>query len=204
MTQSNVRYQQLKRIRDKIVTLKDSPLYEYRRNNEYVPVIGQGSHQAGIMFIGEAPGENEAKTGRPFCGAAGRILDELLNSVGLKRDEVYITNVVKDRPPGNRDPKPEEIKLYTPFLVKQIEIIQPQVVATLGRFAMKFIMKEYGLKNELGKISDLHGQVFSLDLKYGQVYLVPLYHPAVALYQHSMKQTLKKDFQVLTTIDSLV
>jgi DNA polymerase len=204
MAQANSRYQQLKQIKDKIVSLKQSPLYEYRRKNGYVPVIGQGSHEADIMFIGEAPGENEAETGRPFCGAAGRILDELLNSVGLDRDEVYITNVVKDRPPGNRDPKPKEIKLYTPFLVKQIEIIQPRFIATLGRFAMKFIMREYGLKDELGKISDLHGQVFSLDLKYGQVYLVPLYHPAVALYQHSMKQTLVEDFQVLTTIDSLV
>ncbi|MEA2056392.1 MAG: uracil-DNA glycosylase, partial [Patescibacteria group bacterium] len=155
-------------------------------------------------FIGEAPGENEAKSGRPFCGAAGKVLDGFLKQVGLSRKDVYITNIVKDRPPGNRDPSEKEISIYAPFLIKQIEVIQPRIIATLGRFAMGFMMKNYGLKDKLGKISSLHGKVFSTKSDYGQVYLVPLYHPAVVLYQNSMKKTLENDFQVLTTIDSLV
>ena len=106
------RTEQMRKIKDEIVAAKDSPLYEYRIKNKYFPVIGEGSHSAKIMFIGEAPGKNEAETGRPFCGAAGHILDELLESASLDRKEVYITNVVKDRPPENRDPNPNEIEFY--------------------------------------------------------------------------------------------
>lgn len=201
---SSSKYQQLKKIKQEIVGLKQSPLYDYRRKHNYHPVIGEGSHDAEIMFIGEAPGENEAETGRPFCGAAGRILDELLQEAGLKRDQVYITNVVKDRPPGNRDPKPKEIKLYAPFLKRQIEIIKPEVIAPLGRFAMRFVFKNYNLEDELQKISQIHGRVFTTVASCGQISVVPLYHPAVALYQHSMKETLNEDFQVLTTLESLV
>src|SRR3989344_7894923 len=95
--------EKMRRIKDEIVALSSSPLFGYRVNNKYYPVIGEGSHNADVMFIGEAPGEKEAKTGRPFCGAAGRVLDELLYGVGLERKEVYVTNIVKDRPPGNRD-----------------------------------------------------------------------------------------------------
>ncbi|MEL6151586.1 MAG: uracil-DNA glycosylase, partial [Chloroflexota bacterium] len=122
--------EQMKAIRDAIVNLTDSPLYEYRTENGYYPVIGQGAHDAKIVFIGEAPGENEAKTGRPFCGASGRVLDELLASVGIDRETVYVTNIVKDRPPKNRDPRKDEIALYAPFLDQQIDIIQPEVIAT--------------------------------------------------------------------------
>ena len=117
----------LKEIRDEIMNLSVSPLYEYRTTNNYFPVIGEGDHYAKIMFIGEAPGEQEAKKGRPFIGASGRMLDELLKSIGLARESVYITNIVKDRPPDNRDPRKDEIKLYTPFLERQIQIIQPKV-----------------------------------------------------------------------------
>ena len=121
----------LKRIKDEVINLKKSPLYQERIKNNVFPVIGEGSHQAKIMFVGEAPGRNEAKTGRPFCGAAGKILDELLASAGIDRKDIYITNIVKDRPPSNRDPLPEEIKIYGPFLDRQIEIIQPEVLATM-------------------------------------------------------------------------
>lgn len=199
----NQRYQQLKQIKDAVLSLADSPLFEYRKKHHYLPVIGEGSHQAEIMFVGEAPGENEAKTGRPFCGAAGRVLNDFLAQAGLSRKDVYITNIVKDRPPGNRDPSEKEIEIYSPFLIKQIEVIQPKIIATLGRFAMSFMMKNYNLEEKMGKISSIHGKVFSTKLDYGQIYLVPLYHPAVALYQHSMKKILENDFQVLTTIDSL-
>src|SRR5687768_17220991 len=107
---------ELKRIKDEVLALSTSPLFEYRKSNGYFPVIGEGDHDAKIMFIGEAPGENEAKTGKPFCGRAGKVLDDLLNSVGIDREDVYVTNIVKDRPPKNRDPLPEEIELYAPFL----------------------------------------------------------------------------------------
>ncbi|PJF40623.1 MAG: uracil-DNA glycosylase, partial [Phototrophicales bacterium] len=135
------RTEQLRQIRDEVLNLTESPLYSYRKQNGYFPVIGQGNHYADIMFIGEAPGENEAKTGVPFCGASGRVLDELIASIGLRREAVYITNIVKDRPPANRDPNKQEIELYSPFLVRQINIIQPKVIATLGRFSMEFILK---------------------------------------------------------------
>ena len=98
------RTEELRKIKDEIINAKNSPLYGYRIKNKYFPVIGEGSHNAKIMFIGEAPGKNEAETGRPFCGAAGHVLDELLESIGLNRKEVYITNILKDRPPENRDP----------------------------------------------------------------------------------------------------
>src|SRR5258708_36791933 len=104
--------EQMRAIKDEILTLTESPLYAYRSENNYFPVIGEGSHNASIMFVGEAPGKNEAKTGRPFCGAAGKILDELLAGVNIPRADVYITNIVKDRPPQNRDPLPEEIAAY--------------------------------------------------------------------------------------------
>src|SRR3989344_3019718 len=112
----NKKERALKAIKDEILCLVSSPLYKERIKNKYFPVIGEGNHSAKIMFIGEAPGETEAKKGRPFCGAAGKRLDELIESIGLKREDVYITNVVKDRPPNNRDPSQAEIELYSPFL----------------------------------------------------------------------------------------
>ena len=164
----------LKKIKDEVVALSDSPLYADRVKNKYFPVIGEGNHSAQIMFIGEAPGENEAKTGRPFCGRAGKVLDNLLESVGIKREEVYITNIVKDRPPKNRDPLPDEIALYAPFLDRQIEIIKPKVIATLGRFSMQYVMNRYGLEWELAPISVLHGKVFDTEIAGEKVKIVPL------------------------------
>ena len=189
--------EQLKQIKDEILDLKQSSLYEYRTQNNYYPVIGEGNHDADIVFIGEAPGENEAKTARPFCGAAGRILDELLASIELDRKNVYVTNIVKDRPPGNRDPLPSEIALYGPFLFRQINIIQPKVIATLGRFSMQWILEQFKSPSAGGAISKLHGQLAPVTTEYGEAVVIPLYHPAVALYKASEKEVLKKDFQVL-------
>ncbi len=190
--------EQLKQIRDELLNLTNSPLYAYRKENGYFPVSGQGSHYAHIMFIGEAPGRNEAKTGRPFCGAAGKLLDQLLESVGIKREEVYITNIVKDRPPQNRDPLPEEIEIYAPFLDRQIHIIQPKVIATLGRFSMEYIMKKFGLTSELKPISQIHGKVFKSNPLLGQsITIIPLYHPAAAIYNQHLKETLLEDFKAL-------
>ncbi|MFS8158923.1 MAG: uracil-DNA glycosylase family protein [Candidatus Roizmanbacteria bacterium] len=188
---------QLRQILDEVTDLTSSPLYPYRIENGYRPVVGQGNHYAKIMFVGEAPGENEAKTGHPFCGASGRILDELLVSISLKREDVYVTNVVKDRPPKNRDPEPQEIALYGPFLEKQIEIIQPDVVATLGRHSMVYIMNTYGLAGRLASISLIHGQKFAIKTSTRNITYIPLYHPAVALYGASKKPMLLEDFQLL-------
>lgn len=190
----------LKEIRDEVVELKNSPLYKFRIENKNLPVIGEGSHFAKIMFIGEAPGRNEAKTGRPFCGAAGKILDELLGSAGIKREEVYVTNIVKDRPPQNRDPLPEEIKIYGPFLDRQIEIIQPRVIATLGRYSMNYIMPKFDLSFELEPISKAHGKTYEAKATYGPIKIIPLYHPAVAVYNSHTKDILKKDFEVLKNL----
>jgi DNA polymerase len=188
---------ELKKIRDEIWNLKESPLYEYRTSNKYYPVIGEGNHDANIMFIGEAPGRNEAETGRPFCGAAGKLLDQLIVSIGLERKDVYITNIVKDRPPENRDPTPDEIKLYSPFLSRQVDIIQPKVIATLGRFSMWFILELFDLPEKTQTISKLHGTTLNATTSYGTIKVVPLYHPAVALYNGSNKKILQEDFKVL-------
>jgi uracil-DNA glycosylase family 4 len=190
--------EKLRQIRDEVANLKQSPLFDYRKSNNYFPVLGEGNHDAKIMFIGEAPGENEAKTGRPFCGRAGKLLDELLASIDLPRADVYITNIVKDRPPANRDPLPEEINLYAPFLDRQIDIIKPKIIATLGRFSMAYIMERYGLKNKLDTIGRLHGRSFLATTPEGYSFLlIPLYHPAAAIYNQSQKATLFEDFKIL-------
>ncbi len=194
---TNKKTGQLKKIKEEVLNLKVSPLYEYRIQNKSFPVIGEGSHSAKIMFVGEAPGKNEAQTGRPFCGASGRVLDELLFSVGIKREDVYVTNIVKDRPPENRDPTPAEINLYSPFLDRQIETIQPRVIATLGRFSMVYIMEKFGLGLQCGPISQMHGRVFKAKTSYGELDILPLYHPAVAIYNIHEKPELLKDFQTL-------
>ena len=185
----------MKAIRDELFEFTKSPLYEDRIKNKAFPVIGEGSHDAKIIFIGEAPGKNEAKTGKPFCGASGKILDQLLEHIKLDREDVYITNIVKDRPTNNRDPKPEEIELYAPFLDKQIEIIQPKIIATLGRFSMEYIIRKFGLEEKLEPISKLHGK--KIKIPNTDMTIIPLYHPAVAVYNRNMLDGLKKDFEIL-------
>lgn len=149
-------------------------------------VPGEGSPQADIMFIGEGPGKREDESGRPFVGPAGRFLSKLLKSIDLARKDVFITNMVKCRPPNNRDPKDDEKKTCRPWLNKQIELIEPEIFVPLGRHAMhKFLPK--------AKISKEHGNIYSKD---GKIYAV-MYHPAVALYDGSMRSVLMEDFQVL-------
>ena len=190
----------LKQIKDEVLNLKNSPLYSYRTQNKYFPVIGEGSHDAKIMFVGEAPGRNEAKTGRPFCGTAGKVLDELLEHVGIKRSDVYITNIVKDRPQENRDPTPEEIEIYGPFLDRQIEILQPKVICALGRYSMGYIMQKFGLESKMETISRMHGRAYDTKTSYGPIKIVCLYHPCVAVYNPNRKDELKKDFEILKKI----
>ncbi len=191
------RSEKMKEIYEELLKFKKSPLYKYRIENKYFPVVGEGNCNAKIMFIGEAPGKKEAETARPFCGRSGKLLDEMIASIGLKREDVYITNIVKDRPQENRDPTPAEIELYAPFLDRQIEIIKPKVIATLGRFSMVYIRNRLGLKDLLGPIGEMHGKSFVAKTKNGKVTVIPLYHPAVALYNGSQKELLLKDFQIL-------
>jgi len=173
------------------------PTAAERIKNKVFPVIGDGDHHAKIMFVGEAPGKNEAATGRPFVGAAGKILDQLLESVAIKRSDVYITNIVKDRPPMNRDPLPEEIAAYGPFLDRQIDIIQPKVIATLGRFSYAYVMRVFDLEFFIEPISKAHGKSFEAEASYGPLKIIPLYHPAAAIYNQHLKETLFKDFEIL-------
>lgn len=190
----------LREIRDEVARTKSLPLYAERIKNRVYPVIGEGSHDAAIMFVGEAPGKNEAEQGRPFCGAAGRVLDELLTAAGIARKDVYITNIVKDRPPMNRDPLPEEIAAYAPFLDRQIDIIRPRIIATLGRFSMQYVMRKFGLDAEISSISRIHGRVFSADAPYGPITVIPFFHPAMALYNESSKKQMLEDFEVIKTL----
>jgi uracil-DNA glycosylase len=152
-------------------------------------VFGDGSPDAELVFIGEAPGKNEDEQGLPFVGAAGRFLDEMLAGIGLKRSDIYITNIVKYRPPGNRDPYPDEKAAFLPFLRSQLEVIAPKLVVTLGRHSMDSLLP--GLQ-----ISKVHGQPKRYK---GQVYL-PLFHPAAALYNGAMRQTLIDDFTRIPSV----
>jgi uracil-DNA glycosylase family 4 len=151
-------------------------------------VFGAGNPDAELMFVGEAPGFHEDQQGIPFVGQAGKLLDKLLAGIGLERSDVYIANTLKCRPPGNRDPMPEEIAACEPHLFRQIELIQPNVVATLGNFATKLLSGK-----PLG-ITRVHGQPQEVALGPSRVILYPLYHPAAALYTPSMLTVLEQDF----------
>ncbi len=188
------------KLTEEILNLEDSVLVLDRKVQGYFPVIGEGSLKSKIVFIGEAPGINEAKTGRPFIGKSGKLLDELLLSADIKREDIYITNIIKDKPPKNRDPFPSEIALYAPYLDRQLEIIKPKIIATLGRFSMEYIMTRYGLESELDSISNLHGKILETKMKYGKVNIIPLYHPAAAIYNQHLKETLYSDIQILKSI----
>jgi uracil-DNA glycosylase len=151
-------------------------------------VFGSGDANADLMFVGEAPGFHEDKQGVPFVGAAGKLLDQLLAGIGLTRADVYVANVLKCRPPGNRDPLPEEIEACEGHLWRQIELIEPRVVATLGNFATKL------LSGRPTGITRVHGQEQETTLGGRQVLLYPIYHPAAALYTPRMLEVLKSDF----------
>lgn len=188
------REQQLADVAEELESLQESPLYSYRIENGYKPVPGEGSARAKIMFVGEAPGKTEALTGKPFCGRSGKMLDDMLASVGMNRSDVFITNIVKDRPQENRDPTPAEIELYGPLLEHQIDIIQPKIIVTLGRISMEYIMNAYSCGEHFAPISKIHGEMFSGVASYGTVKIATLYHPAVGLYNGGMRATLFEDF----------
>jgi len=156
------------------------------------PVPGSGNPKARLMLIGEAPGYWEDQKGLPFVGRAGKLLDELLGSIGLSRNDVYITNIVKCRPPENRDPTEDEIRACAPYLDAQIDAIRPKVIAPLGRHSMRYVLMKFGFKPE--PISRIHGKVFEARTLIGRIRIVPLYHPAAALYNPRLRDTLFEDF----------
>jgi DNA polymerase len=173
----------LERVANEVSTCTLCELHHSRKN----AVPGEGPANSDIMFIGEGPGFHENEQGRPFVGAAGKFLEELLGDIGLSREEVFISNVVKCRPPGNRDPLPEEVKTCTSnYLDRQIAAINPKVIVTLGRFSMNLLMPD-------SKISQVHGQA----VKIHDRLVVPMYHPAAALHQGSLRPVIKADFSQL-------
>jgi DNA polymerase len=173
----------LKQVSEKVSTCTKCELHHSRKN----AVPGEGPVNSDIMFIGEGPGFHENEQGRPFVGAAGKFLEELLSDIGLSREEVFISNVVKCRPPGNRDPLPEEVKTCTSnYLDRQIAAINPKVIVTLGRFSMNMLMPN-------SKISQVHGKA----VKIHERLVVPMYHPAAALHNGSLRPVIKQDFSQL-------
>lgn len=179
----------LEKVRQKILTADITPDLASQAQNL---VMGDGNPDADIVFIGEAPGKNEDEQGVPFVGAAGKFLNEMLAAAGMDRSDVYITNIVKYRPPNNRDPLPEEKQAFWPYLAKQLEIIDPKAIVTLGRHSMEFFLPD-------AKISEIHGHAVRKHVKYHdgnehEWLIVPLYHPAAALYNGGLRQTLIDDF----------
>lgn len=173
----------LAQIKEEVAICAKCELHHSRKN----AVPGEGPIDSEIIFIGEGPGFHENEQGRPFVGAAGKFLEELLSDIGLSREEVFITNVVKCRPPGNRDPLPEEIDACTTnFLNRQIAAINPKVIVTLGRFSMNLLMPN-------SKISQVHGKAVKIQDRL----VVPMYHPAAALHQGSLRPVIKEDFSQL-------
>ncbi len=172
----------LNQIAEEVAVCTACKLHHSRKN----AVPGEGPVTADLMFIGEGPGFHENEQGRPFVGAAGKFLEELLGTIGLKREDVFIGNVVKCRPPGNRDPMPEEIEACSSYLERQIEAINPKVIITLGRFSMARYFPN-------AKISQIHGQAKEVD---GRL-IVPMYHPAAALHQPSLRSVVQEDFAQL-------
>lgn len=175
--------EQLNEIAKEVAKCQKCPLYKNATNS----VTGEGNPEAEIMFIGEGPGYWEDQKGIPFCGQAGKVLDELLQSIKVARKDVFIGNVVKHRPPNNRDPLPEEIEACEEFLDRQIEIIQPKIIVTLGRFSMeKFIPG--------AKISQIHGQARFVEFNSRRIIVIPMFHPAAALRGAKVLEMLKQDF----------
>lgn len=176
---------------ERIRKCKECGLHENRTS----AVPGEGPKTARIMFVGEGPGYWEDQKGIPFCGKAGGVLDELLEHVGLSREEVFITNIVKCRPPNNRAPTKEEKSACKPYLNKQISLVNPRALVSLGNHATKSVFNKYGLEAE--RISLIKGKVFKASTLRGVIKIIPQFHPAVAVYNPNQLDELKKDFEKL-------
>ncbi|MDH7507068.1 MAG: uracil-DNA glycosylase, partial [Candidatus Thermoplasmatota archaeon] len=169
-------------------------LYKNRTNI----VFGEGSLNAKIMFIGEAPGYYEDIQGQPFVGRAGKILDDLFNSIKLKRNNVFITNVLICRPPKNRNPLKKEIDKCKNYLDKKIEIIKPKILVPMGNFASSYVFDKFGLKKD--KISNIHGKIFEIKNAFWNIKIIPIYHPASAIYNNNIKKILYEDIKLIKNI----
>ncbi len=181
-------------LKKKISGCKRCGLYATRTHT----VPGEGSVDAEIMFIGEAPGKNEDLQGKPFVGRAGNIFDKLLTSVGFTRDDIYLCNILKCRPPGNREPASDEVQACVGSLDLQIKIVDPKIIATMGRYATTYIFQKFNLP--LVNISSVHGKILEAETPFGSKKIVPLFHPAVATYDPNKIEILLKDFQILKTL----
>jgi len=190
MSDAAVRAQALERLAEHLRGCTRCPLSEGRTT----VVVGAGDPDADLLFVGEAPGANEDRTGLPFVGQAGKLLDELLAGIGMSREQVFIANVLKCRPPGNRDPRPEEIDSCRGYLEEQVGLIRPRVVCTLGNFATKL------LSGRPEGISKVHGQPLPIAFAGVPVILYPVYHPAAALYTRAMLGSLQEDFARLPAL----
>ena len=162
-------------------------------------VIGKGNPKARIMFVGEAPGRNEDEQGLPFVGAAGKNLDMLLKKVGLTLNDVYIANILKCRPPENRDPLPEEIKAHTPWLIEQIKEIKPKVICSLGNYSTKFFFAEGNVEkmDSMPGITKVHGKVKEIEFHGLRIKLIPLFHPAAIIYKRDLTELWEKDMEIV-------
>ncbi len=165
-------------------------------------VFGKGNPNADILFIGEAPGEKEDLQGIPFVGRAGKQLDQVLNMINLTIDDVYIANILKYRPPKNRDPTIKEIENHTPYLIRQIQSIQPKIIATLGNYATKFVLGGFDPQKmkKVEGISKLHGVPTTITFNEQTYQVVPIYHPAAMMYRPKLRETFKEDFYVIDSI----
>lgn len=181
--------EELTKIAEEIKKCQKCPLYKTAIN----PVPGNGNSNSKIMLIGEAPGYNEDQKGIPFCGQAGNLLDQLLLMVGIQRKDVFVANILKHRPPENRDPLPEEITACTPFLKQQILTIKPIIVITLGRFSMNYFLPDV-------YISKVHGQIKKIIWEELNLLVYPVYHPAAALRSGQMMSVLREDFKRIPDI----
>jgi DNA polymerase len=181
----------IQRIAEEIRNCRRCGLSETRIN----AVPGEGNADSSLVLIGEAPGYWEDRRGRPFVGAAGKVLDESLEKVGIRRPEIFITNVLKCRPPGNRDPRSEEVRACTPYLDSQLEIIRPKFIVTLGRHATSYIFSRIGL--EFDSISKVHGRIYEARFEGWISHVMPTFHPAAALYNVNVREKLISDLQLL-------
>ncbi len=179
----------MEHLREEIENCRRCGLWKTRSQ----PVCGTGSKDAEVMLIGEAPGFNEDRTGKPFVGRAGAILDDMLQSVGMEREDIFIANILKCRPPKNRNPMPEEIAACTPYLDRQIAAIRPKTLCPMGNFAVSYVMEKFGLKSE--SVGKVHGRVYRIRNLILEGRIIPLYHPAAAAYNAGLKPLLMEDFR---------
>jgi len=177
----------IENLKNKIYICKKCTIHKTRNN----PVFGEGDLDTSIIFIGEAPGKNEDISGKPFVGKAGKILDEMLNSIGLDRKNVYISNILKCRPPKNRNPLKSEIYRCSIYIDEQIKLINPKLIIPLGRIAISYIFKKFGIPFE--KINKIHGKVYSIN----KFKIIPMYHPAAIIYNKNLKKNLLTDFKII-------